>query len=66
MARLLLSRASTMEILLPIMLVTTSVCVAGALLRRVGRKGHDASIEAGAVSRGWLAEHRVKRKDWFD
>jgi hypothetical protein len=54
-----------MEILLPMMLVTTSVCVVGALLRRVGRK-NDTSIEAGAVSRGWLAEYRVKRKDWFD
>jgi hypothetical protein len=54
-----------MEMLLQVMLVTTSVCVVGAMLRRVGRKGH-ASIEAGAVSRGWLAENRVKRNDWFD
>jgi hypothetical protein len=51
-----------MEMLLPISLVTTSVFVVGMVLRRAGRKSE--SIEAGAVSDGWLAEYRVRRKEW--
>ena len=51
-----------MDILLQISLVTTSVFVVGMVLRRAGRKSE--SIEAGAVSPGWLAEYRVRRKEW--
>lgn len=51
-----------MDILLQISLVTTSVFVVGMVLRRAGRKSE--SIEAGAVSHGWLAEYRVRRKEW--
>ena len=51
-----------MDILLQISLVTTSVFVVGFMLRRAGRRPE--SIEAGEVSRGWLAEYRVRRKDW--
>jgi hypothetical protein len=51
-----------MEILLQISLVTTSVFVVGMMLRRAGRKSE--SIEAGNVSDGWLAEYRVRRKEW--
>jgi hypothetical protein len=54
---------SIMEILLQVMLVTTSVCVAAVVMRRAGRKAK-RSIDAGIVSRDWLAEQRVKRKDW--
>ena len=53
---------ATMDILLQISLVTTSVLVVGMMLRRVVRKPE--SIEAGAVSDGWLAEYRVRRKEW--
>jgi hypothetical protein len=53
-----------MEILLQISLATSSVFVVGLMLRRTGRKSHGQSIEAGAVSTGWLAEYRVRRKDW--
>ena len=51
-----------MDILLQISLVTTSVVVVGLALFRAGRKSE--SIEAGAVSEGWLAEYRVRRKEW--
>jgi hypothetical protein len=51
-----------MDILLQISLVTTSVFVVGMVLRRAGRKSE--SIEAGTVSDGWLAEYRVRRKEW--
>ena len=51
-----------MDILLQISLVTTSVFVVGMVLRRAGRRSE--SIEAGAVSSGWLAEYRVRRKEW--
>jgi len=52
-----------MEILFQVTVVTTSVCLAAVLMRRIGRKAK-GSIEAGAVSRDWLTEQRVKRRDW--
>jgi hypothetical protein len=52
-----------MEMLLQISFVTTSVFVVGMVLRRAGRKS-EQSIEAGAVSSGWLAEYKVRRKEW--
>ena len=51
-----------MDILLQITMVTTSVFVVGAMVRKV--RGRRESIEAGAVSQGWLAEYKVRRKDW--
>jgi hypothetical protein len=53
-----------MDILLQIAVVTTSVCVVGMVLRRAGRKGRGEHIEAGAVSEGWLAEFKGRRRDW--
>ena len=61
--RILLSYAAAMDMLLQISLVTTSVFVVGMMLRRVGRKS-EQSIEAGVVSPGWLAEYKVRRKEW--
>ena len=52
-----------MDILVQLAVVTTSVCVAAVFMRRVMRKTN-RSIEVGEVSRDWLAEYRVKRKDW--
>ena len=52
-----------MEILLQISLVTTSAFVVGMVLRRAGRRS-EGSIEAGTVSPGWLAEYKVRRKEW--
>ena len=52
-----------MDMLLQISLVTTSVFVVGMMLRRAGRRS-EQSIEAGAVSPGWLAEYKVRRKEW--
>jgi hypothetical protein len=60
--RNLLLAGSIMDILLQVFIVTTSVCVVGLMIRRAGRKSE--SIEAGAVSTGWLAEYRVRRKDF--
>jgi hypothetical protein len=34
------------------------------VLRRAGRKGRGEHIEAGAVSEGWLAEFKGRRRDW--
>jgi hypothetical protein len=51
-----------MDILLQISFVTTSVFVVGMMIRRAGRKSD--SIQAGEVSPGWLAEYKVRRKDW--
>jgi hypothetical protein len=52
-----------MEMLLQISLATTSVFVVGLMLRRTSRKSFERSIEAGAVSTGWLAEYRIRRRD---
>jgi hypothetical protein len=51
-----------MDILMQISFVTTSVFVVGLALRRAGRKSQ--SIQTGAVSPNWLAEFKVRRKDW--
>jgi hypothetical protein len=52
-----------MEILLQMGVVTTGVCMA-AVWMRVAMRKKDRTIEAGAVSRGWLAEHRGRRRDF--
>jgi hypothetical protein len=52
-----------MEILLQTGVATMGVCVAAALMRALTRR-RDRTIEAGAVSRGWLAEHRGRRREF--
>ena len=62
MARLLLSRATPMELLYQVLLFTASACLVGLLVRRVSRR---SDIEVGQVSDGWLAEQRVRKREWF-
>jgi hypothetical protein len=44
--------------------VTTSVCGVAMVLRRAGRKGRGGRIDGGTLSDGWLAEFKVRRRDW--
>jgi hypothetical protein len=63
MARLLLSRADKpMDLLFQVFLFTASACIVGLLIRRVSRR---SDIEVGQVSDGWLAEQRVRKREWF-
>lgn len=51
-----------MDLLFQVFLFTASACLVGLLIRRVSRR---SDIEVGQVSDGWLAENRVRKRDWF-
>jgi len=64
MDRLLLPWPAIMDIFVQIAIVTTSVCAVAMVLRRAGKRDRGEQIEAGAVSQGWLAEFKIRRRDW--
>jgi hypothetical protein len=63
MDRVLLSRAGKpMDLLFQVSLFTASACIVGLLVRRASRR---SDIEVGQVSDGWLAEQRMRKREWF-